>query len=221
MNAIRPLGNTKAKYLMDILFISEYSILKVYGGMGLFFCLIYIVLSQFFKIDSNILGKITDCFENTPFFTSLVSIILFGIFNSLKILFDLIIIKELSPFFMFAKYKTYYLLIQIILLINMKFRINKDFIKFYSVEVTSDIICFFGFLIYLEIIEIRCKGLNSETKKTIYKRSIMDSRLIQDSTYVENYEEEEDGNDNNEEEGNFNDNNETNEMKEKNLIKLI
>ena len=218
MNTIRPLGNTKAKYLMDILFISEYSILKVYGGMGLFFCLIYIGLSQFFKIESNILGKITDCFENAHYGISLLSIILFGIFNSLKILFDLIIIKELNPFFMFAKYKTYYLLIQIILLINikdMKVRIDKDFIKFYSVEVTSDIICFFGFLIYLELIEIRCKGLNSETKRKIDRRSITEYNIINDSMNGEINEEEEDGNDNNEEGGNNNDNN---EMSEKNEI---
>ena len=221
MNTIRPLGNTKAKYLMDILFISEYSILMLYGGMGLFLCLIYIGLSQFFKIESKILGKITDCFQNNHFGISLLSIILFGIANGLKILFDLIIIKELSPFFMFAKYKTYYLLIQIILLINikdMKVRIDKDFIKFYSVEVTSDIICFFGFLIYLELIEIRCKGLNSETKKKIYKRSIMDSNLIDDDSLnsENNEEEEEDGNENSEEnnEENNSDNKEKNEIKE-------
>ena len=41
----------------------------------------------------------------------------------------------------------------------------------------SDIICFFGFLIFLELIELRCKGLNLELKKNIIERSSKECNL--------------------------------------------
>jgi len=47
MQIIRAYGNTKLKYSMDILFINPYRILMTYGLIGLFFCIVYIVLSIF------------------------------------------------------------------------------------------------------------------------------------------------------------------------------
>ena len=42
------------------------------------------------------------------FVLTFTSAIIYGIFNSLKILFDILIIMNLSPFHMLVKYKTYY-----------------------------------------------------------------------------------------------------------------
>lgn len=175
MNLSRAFANTKVKLLLDFLYINPFKILLTYGVYGTIFCAIYISFTFLLKEKINFLGDVTSCFEDENVFLTLLYTFLYGIFNSLKILFDIIIIKELSPFHMFAKYKIYYLLIQIILLFNGLQ--DEIYTKFYIVEVTSDIICFFGFLIYLELIELRCKGLNYELKKSIINRSIKENNL--------------------------------------------
>ena len=165
MMVIRAYGNTHLKYSMDILFLSPYRILMAYGLIGLIFCIIYIILSLFTNL--YFLGNISKCFDE-HYILALLSTIIYGIFNSLKILFDILIIKNLSPFHMLVKYKVYYLLIQLILFCYNQ-RIN--YFGFYIVELSSDIVCFIGFLVFLELIEIRCKGLNYELRKSIIERA--------------------------------------------------
>lgn len=170
MITFRSLGNTSIKYLMDILYVSPFIILIIYGGCGIVFSLLYIIFDIIFK--KEYLGELNifqDKIANTLFYA-----IIYGIGNSVKLLFDILIIKDLSPFHMFAKYKIYYVLIQIILLFN-KF-IDK-FQAFFFVEFTSDIICFFGFLIYLELIELRCSGLNYNLKRNIIERSSIENNI--------------------------------------------
>ena len=84
---------------------------------------------------------------------------------------------NLSPFHMLVKYKTYYLLIQLILFCyNRKIKYK----AFYFVELSSDIICFFGFLIFLELIEIRYKGLNHDLRINIIERG--ESEFLESSS---------------------------------------
>ena len=90
MLIIRAYGNTKLKYSMDILFLSPYRILLTYGLIGLIFCLVYIILS--ILINFSPLGTIDEYFESNNFVLVSSSAIIYGIFNSLKILFDLLII---------------------------------------------------------------------------------------------------------------------------------
>ena len=170
MTTFRSFGNTTIKYLMDISFVPPYVILTVYGTCGLFFCILYIFFDLIF--DKEYLG-VLNAFKN-KFATTFICAIIYGVCNSLKIFFNIIFIKELSPFYIFAKFKIYYVFIQIILLCH-KF-IDK-FRTFYFVEFTSDIICFFGFLIYLELIELRCCGLNYNLKKNIKDRSYTESDI--------------------------------------------
>ena len=165
MLIFRAYGNTKLKYSMDILFLSPYRILMTYGLIGLIFCIIYIVLS--ILIDFKYLGDISECIKKNNCVLTFTSAIIYGIFNSLKILFDILIIMNLSPFHMLVKYKTYYLLIQLILFCyNRKI----EYKTFYFIELSSDIICFFGFLIFLELFEIRYKGLNHDLRTNIIER---------------------------------------------------
>ena len=171
MCSFRALANTNIKYLADILYISPFAILIDYGIFGLIFSLIYIILILFDVTPLGNFNMFKDITVSAIFYT-----ILYGIINSLKILFEILIICELSPFHIFAEFKIYYLLIQIILIFN-SFKEDDSFIPFYSIEVISDIICFFGFLIYTEIIELRCGGLNREVKKNIIERSKDESNL--------------------------------------------
>ena len=164
MLIIRAYGNTKLKYSMDILFLSPYRILLTYGLIGLIFCLVYIILS--ILINFSPLGTIDEYFESNNFVLVSSSAIIYGIFNSLKILFDLLIIRNLSPYHILVKYKIYYLLIQLILCC---YNSEINYKTFYFIDLSSDIICFLGFLIYLELIEIRC--LNHELRKNIIERA--------------------------------------------------
>jgi len=166
MLIIRAYGNTKLKYSIDILFLSPYTILMTYGLIGLVFCIMYIVLSLFINFEP--LGKINNCFDKSNYISALLSSIIYGVFNSLKILFDILIVKNLSPFHMLVKYKVYYLLIQLILL---RYNQTITYSSFYFVELSSDIFCFFGFLVFLELIEFRCKGLNYELRTNIIIRA--------------------------------------------------
>ena len=165
MMVIRAYGNTKLKYSMDILFLSPYRLLMTYGLIGLIICIIYIVLSLF--IDFKPLGNIYDNLKKFDI-SVLISTIIYGTFNSLKILFDILIIKNLSPFHLLVKFKIYYLLIQLILFCHNQQIASPNF---YFVELSSDIVCFLGYLVFLELIEIRCKGLNYELRISIIERA--------------------------------------------------
>ena len=78
------------------------------------------------------------------------------------------IIKNLSPFHLLVKFKIYYLFIQLILFCHDQ---HVDYPSFYFVELSSDIICFLEYLVFLELIEIRCKGLNYELRINIIERA--------------------------------------------------
>ena len=169
MSSIRAFGNTNIKYLMDILYVSPFIILIIYGSFGLIFSSLYICFDLIF--DKEYLGEL-NCFKNNTLKT-LIFTLLYGITHSFKILFDIFLIRDLSPFHMFAKYKIYYLVIQIILL---SYHFIDKFRTFYFVELISDITCFFGVLIYLELIEFRCCKLNYYLKKNIVRRSTIESK---------------------------------------------
>ena len=169
MTGARAFGNTNIKYLMDILYVSPFKILIIYGSFGLIFSLLYIGFDLLFH--KKYLGEL-NCFKKKTIKT-LIFALLYGIINSLKILFDIFIIRDLSPFHLFAKYEIYYIMIQIILLCH---HFIDNFKTFYFVEISSDIICFFGVLIYLELIELRCCNLSFYLKKNIIKRSTIESK---------------------------------------------
>ena len=210
MNAIRAFGNTKVKYLTDFLYVSPYRILLIYGLFGFILCLLYIItfyiFNKFFKINMKenfpYLGDFSLFYKDKKKIILSIRLIIYGICNSFKTLFDLLIIYNLSPFYMYAKYKVYYLLIQIILLFKARFQFdNKAYLPFYLVEVSSDIICFFGILIYLELIELRCKGLNYELVRNIRMRSEIESfnNLEESDSFKKILDEVEDGDDDDDE----------------------
>ena len=169
MSSIRAFGNTNIKYLMDILYVSPFIILIIYGTFGLVFSSLYICFDLIFN--KEYLGEI-NCFKKKTLKTLLFTL-LYGITHSFKILFNIFLIRDLSPFHMFAKYKIYYLMIQIILL---SYHFIDNFEAFYFTELLSDIICFFGVLVYLELIEFRCCKLNFYLKKNIIERSRTESK---------------------------------------------
>ena len=114
-----------------------------------------------------------------------VFIIFFGsISNFLYLYFYILIIKYLTPVHFIFTNSIYFFFIQIILLINNKIRTEYYFtgnnkftsLKFFKFifEILGEFFSFFGFMIYLELIELNFCGLNYNLKKCIIRRSIQD-----------------------------------------------
>ena len=56
---------------------------------------------------------------------------------------------------------------------------NLNFKKIiFGLDLSGDILSFFGFIIYLEIIVIKCYGLNKNIRKNIMKRSIVNYKYV-------------------------------------------
>ena len=98
--------------------------------------------------------------------------------------YDLLIIQYLTPVYIIFYSSLYYFIIEIISIFNNKIKNNyyfngrqkNDEKKFYIflLELSGNIISIFGFLIYLEIIELGFCKLNYNLRKYIEKRSVDD-----------------------------------------------
>ena len=94
----------------------------------------------------------------------------------------ILIIKDLTPVYIIFSNLLYYFCIQVIILIYSAFGKNSIFnvdnstwktIK-HCIDIIGDFIALIGFVIYLELVEIKILGLNYNLKKNIRKRSIAD-----------------------------------------------
>jgi hypothetical protein len=111
--------------------------------------------------------------------------------------FTIYIIQNLSPEYIICSNAIFFTLTEITDLILLIF--IKNGFKFYKLfGMIAEIFCFIGSLIYLELIEIHCSGLNYDTKKNIKIRAEIDKNigvLINDeNTSFESFEKNENSN---------------------------
>ena len=233
----------KIKYFMDSKYISENSLLKLYGLIGTIFYTLIGIISTIFKCKEdndiknfydyicNIVYEDNKYLENfISFFTTTISIkeilieiiaVFFGMVSFYFYKFYLLsIVKFLSPVHLIFLTPVYYFFFKVILIIynifylifhhgtgkflddtDMKYTIPKFFL-----DVSGDVYCFFGFLIYLEIIELNCFGLSYNSRKSIDKRGRLESTQITDDKiiYLDNLNnsDDEDNDDNEDNEDN-------------------
>jgi len=100
--------------------------------------------------------------------------------------FNILIIKLLTPVYIIFDSSIFYFIIKIIAIFYFKININYfldengnlDKIQFWKffLDILGNFIAIFGFLIYLELIELGFCKLNYNLRKTIEKRSIDDIR---------------------------------------------
>ena len=135
----------------------------------------------FFEISVNILGMISNFFN---------------------ILFYVLTIKHLTPVHIIFSNSIYYFIIQISILIHYLITKNENIEKKvlfkHIIDIIEDFFSLFGFMVYLEIIELHFCGLNYDLRKNITSRSILDSNininipideeLINDKEYQESKE---------------------------------
>ena len=231
----------KIKYFMDSKYISENTLLKLYGLIGTIFYTLIGIISTIFKCKEdndnknffdyfcNIVYENNKYFENfISFFTTSTSIIeilieiiavFLGMISFYFYKFYLMkVVKFLTPVHLIFLTPIYYFFFKVILIIynifylifhekgkflddsEMKYTIPKFFL-----DVSGDVYCFFGFLIYLEIIELYCFNLSYNSRKSIDQRGRLESSNISDDKiiYLDNLnnsddEDNDDNEDNNE-----------------------
>jgi len=117
-----------------------------------------------------------------------ICVIIFGmICKFLAFYYDILIVQKLTPIHNIFYCSIYYSIIKIIALFYNKIKTNHFFNgneennkeKFYIffLDLSGNIIAIFGFLIYLEIIELKFCNFNYNSKKSIIKRSMDDVAL--------------------------------------------
>ena len=101
--------------------------------------------------------------------------------------FSILIIKNLNPLFLLLTDNTYNLIYDLVDYFNNHEKNNYFLTKFIVSEI-NQIFQIFGFLIYLEIIELRFYGLNENIRKNIIKRGEYDyeNKEIDDSFHFNN-----------------------------------
>ena len=214
---IRAYSYTKIKWFIDLKYISSTKLLIFIGFIGILFssisCIIgtYIKCSEkinFCEVKDNNNSNIT-YIDNFNIFIENISglkgtseliyeiiVILFGmIFKFFFFYYNILIIEYLTPVHIIFYGSILYFIIKIIALIYNKIitssyifnRSEKLYFIKYILDIFGNFIAIFGFLIYLELIELRFCKLNYNLRITISKRSIDD---INQSTGYEGFNEE-------------------------------
>ena len=216
---IRAYLYTKIKWYMDLKYISSTNILIYIGFIGIFVFSISCIIETNIKCSERInFCKVKDKANNTYidnfniYYKNLseiedsaeliyeACIILFGmICEFFSLYYDMLIIKFLTPVHAIFYSSIYYFLIKLIAIFYNRIKFNQFFngsgeddkkIIFQSfLDISGNFIAIFGFLIYLEIIELGFCKLNYNLRKYIEKRSLDD--ITQSNEYAGFNEEDE------------------------------
>ena len=197
--ALRSYTLINIKKFMDVKYISLSAILMIYSIIGAVFCALFCMFTTFFKCGEiiNMPNKndINDylCrikYENNKYIDSYIAYynswgkemasdakneIIFLVFGGLFFFgykyFTFLIVRDLSPLHKIFTYPIQYFIQKIIISYKLIGNIPRKFThQQYGIDITSDIIAFFGFLIYLEIIELNFCKLNYNLRKNIINR---------------------------------------------------
>ena len=193
-------ARVKIKLLIEIKFISVYTIIIYIGICGFILTLIELAFSESFECNLNEMSEIFKplCLVNdtnnisyydevVSFFdninssnahTEILLIIFFPLVCFIEIMFELLIIFHLDPFFILIKDNLYYFLVRIIFIF---FNINNNIEnylteRFYLLE-SAEILALIGTCVYLQIIELRICQLDKNLNKNIIEREIEERRI--------------------------------------------
>ena len=104
--------------------------------------------------------------------------------NAMEFIFEILTIYYLNPFYILLSNTLYYTISQ---LIYFMLNLSSDrlvIIHFIITELTEFFTCL-GLMVYLEVIELNCWGLNYDLKKTIMEKAEIEFKLLNDSKIEE------------------------------------
>jgi hypothetical protein len=202
--ALRAYIYMKLKWYMDKKNVSSNSLFIIYGLFGiLIYTIISIVgtlvacpdheLSQYLckvKYGNNNKKYLENFISYTSNYeveklTQTIPIIIFGtLFYFIKEYFSVLIIKHFTPVHVIISVPIEYLLEKVVLMINTKINNNTIFynnnknkiIKFFF-NLFGDFFCVVGFLIYLEIIVLKCCKCDYDIRDSMIRRSLAEIKL--------------------------------------------
>ena len=186
------------KKLIDLKFISLRILLFIYGISGFIFCCLLCMIANYIKCDqsnmvANYMLKVDDnnyiYWDNfgiyfdkwkknekiekinegiTSFFGSF--------FYALYKYYDIKILQMLTPFHKILAYPLYYFCQKLIAIFSNLYKIKekKIFPHLLIVDLVSDFFSIVGYIIYLEIIELKFCGFNYNLRRNIIKRGDRD-----------------------------------------------
>ena len=194
---IRAYSITKIKYFMDLKYISENNLLMIYGLIGTGFYSIFSIISSFTDYSNKyiFIHKYNGFYDYyNEYFSKLIIkqkiyeilALVSGMITSYFMNYNfMMIIKYLTPIHIVFLLPNFYFLYKFVLVIyniiycSIKNNWDNFFVgvetpliyEKFALDVFQDIFSLFGFLIYLEIIELNCCGLNYNLRDKIIKRA--------------------------------------------------
>jgi len=169
----------KAKWVMDLKFISSSKLFLYYGILGFIIYSIICTIATFadFKIENNknlfTFDNFNDYFDKINK-TNLILLLLYSITFALKSFFYLLTIEHLTPFHVISMPTFYLFFIHIALGTNTFINHRKKFRRNFLNILLEVMACFFGliaFSIFLEFIELNFCSCNYNLKRYIVQRS--------------------------------------------------
>ena len=202
-----------SKYLMDIKYESIYRIIFFIGSLGSSLSIITLIFTSIFncnekiisyckiyknKKDKHYLDSIPIYFFNlknkfnekaSHFFLELFIVYpLFLVITFIQLLFEMKIILTLNPNFILISDCLYFGIKE---LLNCIFEKKFNSVNFY-INIIAEICAFLGYIIFLEIIELKFCDLNKDLKKNIIERGIIESKMKDIDINFEKIDSEED-----------------------------
>ena len=202
-----------SKYLMDIKYESLYKIIFFIGAIGSSLSIITLIFTSIFncnekiisyckiyknKKDKHYLDSIPIYFFNlknkfnekaSHFFLELFIVYpLFLVITFIQLLFEMKIILTLNPNFILISDCLYFGIKE---LLNCIFEKKFNSVNFY-INIIAEICAFLGYIIFLEIIELKFCDLNKDLKKNIIERGIIESKMKDIDINFEKIDSEED-----------------------------
>ena len=197
---LRSYANLNFKWYMDIKYISHFKILTAFGLIGTCFYFFICLISSSIACDDRVfckyLAKVENnnttylenfgvYFRNFDKYTNTIREILI-IFGGIFIFFvnklgSLLVIKYLTPVHVIFSFPFRYLL-QKVISISFSFtkmdNVSTDRYKIFKLilDTFGDLSSCMGFLVYLEIIVLKCYNYDYDIKNNIIKRGFEDSR---------------------------------------------
>ena len=230
------------KVLMELKYISPYSIIILIGVFGSILTCIFLSITSNFNCKGDKFENICNIYDinynknetfiyydSIPIYFSnlkynlnnktslfyieiLIVTPLYLFMNFMVFNYEILLIYYLNPIYILISDSLYYGT-KSLLFYLLNSEENNDFVSFILNQI-SDLIAFVGYLIYLEIIELRFCGLNKNIRKEISERAILDL-ISPDGINMEEEEEEEENKEEEEENEEENVNKEEDKKKER------
>ena len=207
-----------SKNLMDLKYISPYQLIFIMGIIGVILHFITLIFTsciscefkdkevycnikndeEKFYIDSIPIyfSELKNQTNSTYFYVEILLVYpLFLFFGFIQLAFEMLLIYYLNPNYKLISDCIYFAIKKLIKFINES---EGDFYykSKFAIEYIAELLAILGYMIYLEIIELRFCGLDSDIKKNIMDRSFRESNIkALDSTYPLNENNDNDSDD--------------------------